>query len=103
MGALTQQKKYVGKFINNAKMGSDDVLWVFGAYYKQNSDSVKNLAMVLKAAYDEDWLEEEKIINYYEDSGTVDEESADDEKENKVKKEKKEKKEKKDKKEKKKS
>merc|ERR1712048_267221 len=67
--AITQQKKHVDKFIRNAKMDTSDVLCVFGAYYDQpqNKGSVKNLAMVLKAAYDEDWLEEEKIISYYED------------------------------------
>jgi len=70
---VSQYSKQIEKVITNAKMSTAEVLWALGAYVKANPGSLKAYAMTLKAVFDEDWCEEKKLLEYYnEDEGEDD-------------------------------
>merc|ERR1712066_1132297 len=62
---LTEQKRIVSKCIEHGKMQPFDTLWAFDGYVHRNRDALKTFPMVLKAIYDEEWVSEEKILEYY--------------------------------------
>jgi len=65
--AVTARKNYIGKVIATFKFGTEDVLWALGAHVKANPEATKGFPWVLKTCYDEDWVDEEDILSYYEE------------------------------------
>merc|ERR1712139_489487 len=66
------KKAYINTLISNPALEPPDVLWAFSVYVEAHPEATKSFAMMLKALYDEDILEETPLIAYYgscEDEG----------------------------------
>lgn len=55
----------VNQVIVKGSMPAGDVLWAFNAYLEKNASASAAFPHCLKVAYDEDWCEEEHLLEYY--------------------------------------
>jgi len=68
---LNSEKTLMHTFVTKPTLDGAEVLWAFGAYLDKNPGTVKAYPMMLKLIYDEDWVTEEGILNYYSEAGAV--------------------------------
>lgn len=80
--SMALQKRYIKRAITNAGMSTAEICWVLGAYYKVNPANLKGFSMVLKCAFDEDWLTEDDLLAYYNDDQGAGEPGFEDAKKN---------------------
>merc|ERR1712203_546631 len=62
-----ENKDYISKMIFQVNMPQIHIIWAFNAYVHMNPDCLQGFAPVLKVLYDEDWAEEDTILEYYND------------------------------------
>merc|ERR1719375_603699 len=63
---LTAKKAIIKELMSKGNMPATDVLWAFDVYLEANQEfKARTFAMVLKALYDEDLLEESDILSHY--------------------------------------
>jgi len=64
---VEEHSKAIDKFIENASMETADTLWAFDTYVHANQGSIKTFPLVLKALWDNDWINESGTLEYYND------------------------------------
>jgi len=65
--SVVAKKEYLAKAINidGTSMSFSDILWAFGAYIEAHPSAANGWPWVLKTIYDEDWVNEVDILEYY--------------------------------------
>lgn len=66
---IVAKKAYINKLLSTPALEPPDALWAFNVYVEAHPEATKSFALVLKALYDEDILEEKPLLAYYETCG----------------------------------
>jgi len=63
--SVLAKKEHLNKAITSASMSAPDILWAFGAYIETHPSTATGFTWILKTMYDEDWVTEVDILEYY--------------------------------------